>query len=131
MDDTTLCIHCTRPIVLGVVPGTGWVHEGTEARRCSEYPQATPPEQHTALVRYAVIRFASDYPENWQPAHLDGYWFHIDDMSPVHPFTDEPTATARPTGRYEAREDGEIAEIYEFSVPPEQSGEALKSKAVK
>lgn len=68
---------------------------------------------------YVVVRPSPDLPPGFLPEHLDGKWFDISEM----PFSfREPgeaaaagigEAVSVPTGRFEYRDDGAVAEVYE------------------
>ena len=65
-------------------------------------------------VLLAVFRAAPDLPPDYLPEHLDGQWTVL----PGGPYAPEfahreGNATAHATGRYEQREDGALAEVYE------------------
>ena len=61
---------------------------------------------------YVVIRPAADLPEGFLPPSWDGKWF---DRATL-PETYAPITTggvAVPSGRFEVREDGAVAEVWE------------------
>lgn len=62
---------------------------------------------------YVVLRIAPDLPRGFIPARFDGLWL----SRPAHHarltrLVDG--AVAVPTGRFEVRDDGAVAEVYEF-----------------
>ena len=69
-------------------------------------------------IRYVVWRRRPDLPAREMPRQLDGRW---DLMTDIPPQTTRPrgweahaSATAVRTDRYEVREDGEVARVYEL-----------------
>lgn len=60
---------------------------------------------------YVVIRAAADLPPGFLPESLDGKWFDRSDL----PMSDGsmPAGVAVPSGRFETREDGAVAEVWE------------------
>ncbi|MEU4703319.1 hypothetical protein [Nonomuraea dietziae] len=78
-------------------------------------------------TRHIVLRPGAGLPEGLMPPHLDGKWQERCEIYPgagiglplLHGMT-VTLATARPTGRVEVREDGEVAEVHEVSLsgPP-------------
>jgi hypothetical protein len=62
------------------------------------------------LTKYVVIRPAPDLPAGFLPEHLNGRWFDLTWMRSGHGLG---TGVAVATGRYESRDDGEVAEVYE------------------
>lgn len=61
---------------------------------------------------YVVIRASQDLPAGFLPPQLEGRWFDLKYM-PIDP-TDRPgTAVAIPSGRFEVRDDGAVAEVWE------------------
>lgn len=71
---------------------------------------------------YVVLRGAPDLPSGFMPPDLDGKWFDRADFWPRPVATagmadpSGPQAVAVPTGRFEVREDGALAEVFEFQV---------------
>lgn len=70
---------------------------------------------------YVVIRRAPDLPREFQIGDLDGKWFDRSQMPASEPplpphLIPGPEAIAVPTGRFEFREDGACAEVFEFRV---------------
>jgi len=74
---------------------------------------------------YVVVRRGPDMPDEWlMPDGLEGRWFDRAEMKPPPPpgWADEfrrrggvvSTAAAVPTGRFEVREDGAVAEVWEI-----------------
>jgi len=73
------------------------------------------------VTRYIVFRAAPGLPHGFMPPHLDGQWI---DRPADSAYSSSPgTARAIPTGRYERREDGLLAEVYEVQ-PVTTEGEA-------
>jgi hypothetical protein len=66
-------------------------------------------------TRYVVIRPAADLPRGYMPPDLDGRWFPRDGTLPRlgEAIAQLPTGTAYATGRYEQRDDGARAEVFE------------------
>jgi hypothetical protein len=77
---------------------------------------------------YVVIRLGDDIPAEWNIGDLDGKWFDRTAI-PVGPSREARKAanarwreqggsisgvTASPTGRFEVREDGAVAEVFEL-----------------
>jgi hypothetical protein len=67
-------------------------------------------------TRYIVLRPAPGMPPGWMPDHLDGMWYDRDEDRSYHPQTGA-AAVGRATGRYERRDDGCLAEVYEVGPP--------------
>ncbi|MGW4422554.1 hypothetical protein [Streptosporangium sp. NPDC004631] len=67
---------------------------------------------------YIVIRPSADLPDGFLPDRLNGRWFDRAEMS-IGPDDDGEMvarlggAVAVPAGRFESREDGAVAEVYE------------------
>jgi len=68
---------------------------------------------------YIVIRPAADLPEGFLPEDFDGRWYDRNDV-PFGPPPDSvfarpggASAVAIPTERFESREDGAVAEVWE------------------
>lgn len=77
----------------------------------TDAPEAGPP-----LVRwwkYAVLRGPGI------PAEMNGRWFNMEDMPkyvhPLGPLPEFPDAMCVPTDRWEQREDGQVAVVYEWT----------------
>ena len=77
------------------------------------------------MGRLIVIRRAPDLPPEFDIGDLDGKWFdrlnipwvgHCTENDPTDELLLQGTAVARATGRYELREDGAAAEVYEVRV---------------
>lgn len=77
------------------------------------------------MGRLIVIRRAPDLPLDFHIGDLDGKWFdrlnvpwvgHCTEDDPTDELLFGGTAVARATGRYEQREDGAFAEVYEVRV---------------
>jgi len=71
------------------------------------------------MSKYVVVRPSAGLPVDYLPDHLDGKWYDMEDipmdygLRPAQP--GQATVLARPTGRFEYREDGQAAEVYEVS----------------
>jgi hypothetical protein len=63
-------------------------------------------------TRYIVLRAAPGMPLGWMSDQFDGMWYDRDKDRSYHPQTGA-AAVGRPTGRYERRDDGYLAEVYE------------------
>jgi hypothetical protein len=76
------------------------------------------------LPDYVVVRRGLDLPAEWSVGDLDGKWFDRSAMPPPPPpgafdrFRAEggvaSGASAVPTGRFEVRDDGAVAEVWEL-----------------
>jgi hypothetical protein len=67
--------------------------------------------------RYAVIRAAADLPAGFMPAKLDGRWYDLDTMPMARgaeALALAGGAVAVATERFERRDDGVTARVYEF-----------------
>jgi hypothetical protein len=72
---------------------------------------------------YVVIRPAADLPAGFLPADLDGKWFDRSTL-PTWIVRDRtglakdagPGGVAVPAGRFEVRDDGAVAEVFEVQV---------------
>ena len=63
---------------------------------------------------YVVIRVARTYPHR-VPADLDGKWYDLADIPfALMPLLDGASVVAWETGRFETRDDGAVAEIFEI-----------------
>lgn len=68
---------------------------------------------------YVVIRPAPDLPPGFLPSRLDGKWLDRSQLQPMPGEHGDAAAAgfgegvAVPTGRFERREDGAVAEVYE------------------
>lgn len=61
-------------------------------------------------ARYIVVRPGPGLPAGYLPPGLDGTWFE----PPGEPYVEhDGGAVAVASGRYEVRDDGELAEVYE------------------
>jgi hypothetical protein len=60
-----------------------------------------------------VVRPAPDLPPGFLPADLDGKWFDVSLMPEGIESFSYGDAVAVPSGRFETREDGAVAEVYE------------------
>jgi hypothetical protein len=77
------------------------------------------------MTRYIVIRAAANLPAGFLPEHLEGRWIDRPPPAPIDadppdsyhgretPFGRLGEAVAVATGRYERREDGALAEVFE------------------
>ena len=73
-------------------------------------------------ANYIVLRRHPDLPEEFRlPDGYDGRWFDRRDIAlrrseqlPPHLRDSGPGAVAVPTGRFEVRDDGAVAEVWEF-----------------
>lgn len=61
---------------------------------------------------YIVIRAAADLPEGFLPDRLDGMWFDLDQVDRSSSLN-LSGAVAVPSGRFEVRDDGAVAEVWE------------------
>lgn len=67
--------------------------------------------------RYAVLRAAPDLPDDFMPLNLDGRWYDLDGLgAPPESVDYGGGAVAVATDRFERREDGATARVYEFRV---------------
>ena len=78
------------------------------------------------MTTYVVIRPAPELPADYIPDRLNGRWLDLDDKDqwlPDHTLTHSLIlAAALPTGRYETRDDGAQAEVWEVQPGiPDQS----------
>lgn len=64
---------------------------------------------------YVVIRPAPGLPNGFLPPHWDGRWIDRATVPECYASPDPSmsTATAVPTGRFEVRDDGVVAEVFE------------------
>jgi hypothetical protein len=63
---------------------------------------------------YIVVRPAADLPPGFLPSALDGKWFDREMVKYAVSFTAYPgSAVAVPSGRFEVRDDGAVAEVWE------------------
>lgn len=71
---------------------------------------------------YIVYRFSPDMPEEWRPPQMDGWWVDRNTV-PEYSTLQEKRGARDPepgecvaiaTGRFETREDGRIAEVFEI-----------------
>lgn len=73
-------------------------------------------------MRHIVLRYAPDFPVEKRRRSIDGRWMEGPDPMRINYPRPDPTpdpffrtvAVAEPTGRYETREDGERAEVWEL-----------------
>jgi hypothetical protein len=64
---------------------------------------------------YVVIRPAPGLPDGFVPPHWDGRWIDRATLPQIYapPGGQWSSATAVPTGHFEVREDGAVAEVFE------------------
>lgn len=62
------------------------------------------------MADYVVIRAAADLPDGFLPERLNGRWF---DLAEVRQGFGVGDAVAVPSGRFETRDDGAVAEVWE------------------
>lgn len=64
---------------------------------------------------YIVVRPAADLPRGFLPDSLDGVWFDVSMLPPGPNLAGVRMgmAVAVQSGRFESREDGTVAEVYE------------------
>ena len=71
-------------------------------------------------TRYIVLRAAPGMPPGWMPDRLDGMWYErsrlVGSYGSLHDIA-SGSAKGRATGRYECRDDGYLAEVYEVGPP--------------
>lgn len=60
---------------------------------------------------YVVVRASPDLPDGFIPPDLDGKWF---DRATLPVSFAQGTAVAVPSGRFEVRDDGAVAEVWEL-----------------
>ena len=66
---------------------------------------------------YVVIRPGAGLPEGFLPEDMDGRWIDRSTLPlPVPGAPDVVGAVAVPTGRFEQRDDGAVAEVFEVRV---------------
>jgi hypothetical protein len=74
---------------------------------------------------YVVLRHGPDVPDEYRAEHLEGRWYDLA-HAPVGPagFGPHALAVAEPAGRFEVRDDGAVAEVWEIrlTTPNEQRG---------
>jgi hypothetical protein len=68
---------------------------------------------------YVVLRGSPDRPEGWMPRDLDGRWYDLRDFPVLagggwRPDHGQGKAAFMPTGRFEYRDDGAVAEVWEW-----------------
>jgi hypothetical protein len=61
---------------------------------------------------HAVIRAAADLPADFLPPEVEGRWYDLTTIRPGEPIPLDG-AVAVPSGRFEVRDDGAVAEVYE------------------
>lgn len=63
---------------------------------------------------YIVLRHGLDVPDEYRAEHMEGRWYDTE-VVPTLPLGKIPAlAVAEPTGRFETRDDGAVAEVYEI-----------------
>lgn len=70
-----------------------------------------------------VLRHGPDIPEEYWARNLEGNWYDRGVFPPgKYPQAVAPLAVAEPTGRFELRDDGAVAEVWEIrlTTPNEQ-----------
>jgi hypothetical protein len=71
-----------------------------------------------------VLRHGLDVPDEYRAPHLEGRWVDLDTIpTPLVP-APGALAVAEPTGEFEQRDDGAVAEVYRIrlTTPNEQKG---------
>lgn len=63
------------------------------------------------MTDYIVIRPAADLPPEFRLGDMDGRWY---DLTDIPTGFGVGTAVAVPSGRFEYREDGAVAEVWEI-----------------
>jgi hypothetical protein len=76
-----------------------------EAERVDSWSRTSPNP------KYIVVRVAPSYPHQ-VPPDLDGMWYDVDTFQVRPPVPGGATLTE--TARFEEREDGELAQVYEL-----------------
>lgn len=64
------------------------------------------------MADYVVVRAHSDLPEGFLPPELEGRWFDLEDI-PKSLVPQDSGAVAVPVSRFEQRDDGVVAQVYE------------------
>lgn len=62
---------------------------------------------------FIVVRPAPDLPPGFLPRDLDGRWYDRRELPEMYGPFGSGDGVAVPTGRFEFRDDGAVAEIYE------------------
>ncbi len=93
-------------------------HEALVWRPCGHSIQAEIearplPSIVTDSPEYAVIRVHPDMPLPWPP-NLDGWWYDMDRVPQGYGPADGGAWVAVPTDRFETREDGAVAQVWEI-----------------
>lgn len=111
----------TTAIELGqVIASAVAAHTGTQSALVSvQRRRAALGEVPIAVKagRYIVLRPGPDLPPEFSPAFLDGTWHDLDTipkLSTADGF-DTGSGIARPTGRFETRDDGMTAQVWEVN----------------
>lgn len=63
---------------------------------------------------YIVVRPARDLPPGFLPPHMDGRWFDRTMLPESGALHGPGDAVAVATGRFEVRDDGAVAEVFEM-----------------
>lgn len=67
---------------------------------------------------YVVLRHGLDIPDEYRAEHLEGRWYDVGTVPTGRARGDVPPevgmAIAEPTGRFECRDDGAVAEVWEL-----------------
>lgn len=72
---------------------------------------------------HIVLRHGPDVPDEYRAEHLEGRWYDLGTVRVgLQGITPNSLAVAEPTGRFEMRDDGAVAEVYEIrlTTPNEQ-----------
>jgi hypothetical protein len=62
---------------------------------------------------YVVVRAAPDLPDGFLPDHLEGRWYDLAEMPAAYPGGPLAHAVAVPVDRFEVRDDGAVAQVWE------------------
>lgn len=76
----------------------------------------------SSAADYVVLRQSPDLPDGWMPPDMDGRWYDLAAVpigfrAPLAGYK-PGTAYGVPTGRFEVRDDGAVAEVYEVRMWP-------------
>lgn len=63
---------------------------------------------------YIVLRHGPDIPDEYRAEHLEGRWYDAVYVPTGPPGLSNADAVAEPTGRFEVRDDGAVAEVWEI-----------------
>jgi hypothetical protein len=73
---------------------------------------------------YIVLRHGLDVPDEYRAEHLEGLWIDVSSMPTPPPYAPVAAglAVAEPSGTFETRDDGAVAEVYliRLTTPNEQ-----------